>query len=292
LLFRITKSISFKIFPSTFEYKKSTTGELEVTTPRDLFTSENLKKFERPWNDKVPTAFFRGTATGGGVTVETNQRLHLAHLSHLWNKQAEIDMRPADEAPYLDAKIVGWNCRDKKIATGKMTFVDHRKFEFDGDREKNFVPIYEQSKYKYVIYAEGHCAACRYAFMMQLGSVILKVDSTCVADKLWYFPLLQPNIDHIPIKADLSDLKEKIDWCRSNDRECERIAANAKRLYYQYISKDGILDYMQAICIEISKRWVYTPSWAVKTDYESPRLRPCPQFSATTEHGKPRYCEV
>jgi hypothetical protein len=25
------------------------------------------------------------------------------------------------------------------------------------------------------MYIEGHCAACRYGFMMQLGSVILKV---------------------------------------------------------------------------------------------------------------------
>lgn len=28
---------------------------------------------------------------------------------------------------------------------------------------------------RYLVYAEGHCAACRYGFMMRLGSVILKV---------------------------------------------------------------------------------------------------------------------
>jgi len=38
-----------------------------------------------------------------------------------------------------------------------------------------YVPIYEQSAYKYLLYIDGHCAACRYAFMMRLGSVILKV---------------------------------------------------------------------------------------------------------------------
>ena len=27
------------------------------------------------------TAFFRGSATGGGTTIETNQRLHLAQMS-------------------------------------------------------------------------------------------------------------------------------------------------------------------------------------------------------------------
>lgn len=37
------------------------------------------------------------------------------------------------------------------------------------------IPMYEQMKYKYQIYVEGHCAAMRYASMMALGSVILKV---------------------------------------------------------------------------------------------------------------------
>lgn len=39
----------------------------------------------------------------------------------------------------------------------------------------NFVPIYEQARFKYLVYVEGHCAACRYSFLMRLGSVILKV---------------------------------------------------------------------------------------------------------------------
>jgi hypothetical protein len=94
-----------------------------------------------------------------------------------------------------------------------MTFLRKDNFPFEGSREKNFVEIYKQSSFKYLIYVEGHCAACRYGFMMLLGSVILKVDSTCVADKMWYFPLLRPFYDHVPIKSDLSDLKEKIEWC-------------------------------------------------------------------------------
>jgi hypothetical protein len=28
---------------------------------------------------------------------------------------------------------------------------------------------------------------------------------------MWYFPLLRPYVDHVPVKADLSDLDEKIE---------------------------------------------------------------------------------
>lgn len=248
------------VFPGSFQYEVDETGELLVNSPRDLYTIDNLKKFERPWSDKVNTAFFRGSATGGGVTTDTNQRLHAAVLCHEWEK--DQTNQDSSSVPYLDAKIIAWNLRDKKIASTKMTFVNKHNFPFGSDNlRKNFVEIYKQSSYKYLLYIEGHCAACRYGFMMQLGSVILKVDSLCVADQMWYFPLLRPYYDHVPVKSDLSDLKEKIEWCRNNDAICHQIASNAQQLYTKFISRDGILDYMQSIFVEIGRRYTRPASW-------------------------------
>jgi hypothetical protein len=111
-----------------------------------------------------------GTATGGGTTIHNNQRLMVAHLGHIWKDDPE----KGGAVPFVDAAIVGWNMRDKKTADGPMTFLRPKNFDFDAGRH-HFTPIYEQSKYKYLIYVDGHCAACRYGFMMRLGSVILKV---------------------------------------------------------------------------------------------------------------------
>lgn len=52
------------VYPSSFKYTVSPQGEVEVASARDLFTPGNLKRFDCAWQDKVPTAFFRGTATG------------------------------------------------------------------------------------------------------------------------------------------------------------------------------------------------------------------------------------
>lgn len=114
-----------------------------------------------------------------------------------------------------------------------MTYVRKNRFPFEGSKKKNFVEIYKQATYKYVLYIEGHCAACRYGFMMQLGNVILKVTSSCVADKMWYFPLLRPYVDHVPVKADMSDLKEVLEWCHTHDEECQKIASNAKAFFHR-----------------------------------------------------------
>jgi len=129
--------------------------------------------------------------------------------------------------------------------------------------KQHFTPIYEQSKYKYLVYVDGHCAACRYGFMMRLGSVILKVAPRQVADTMWYFPLLKPYVDHVPVKDDLSDLEDQIRWCRNNDAKCKEIGENAKIFFEEYVSKNALLDYVEMVCKQISKRYVKPPDWWV-----------------------------
>ena len=69
---------------------------------------------------------------------------------------------------------------------------------------------------------------------------------------MWYFPLLRPFVDHVPVKSDLSDLRQKIEWCRSHDAECEKIASNAKKLYARFIGREGVIIYMGDYAEELS----------------------------------------
>lgn len=63
-----------------------------------------------------PSVFSRGTATGGGTTRESNQRLALAWQSFEWESSPEHNGKGDDSAgggsaasgvPLLDAAIVG-----------------------------------------------------------------------------------------------------------------------------------------------------------------------------------------
>jgi hypothetical protein len=185
----------------------------------------------------------------------------LAHLSNTWKNEAEFNGdSTGDDVPFLNAEVTTWNLRDKKIAGKPMTFLRNKSFIFDAGRQ-HFIPIYEQSKFKYILYVEGHCAANRYAFLMRLGSVILKVTSRCVADEMWYYPILKPFEDHVPIREDLSDLAEKIQWCRDNDDKCRQIAARANELYERFVSKEAIHDYMEVICNRVAQRFEPPPQW-------------------------------
>jgi hypothetical protein len=77
--------------------------------------------------------------------------------------------------------------------------------------------------------------------MLSTGALILRVlpSAGCPAPDLWYFPMLRPFVDHVPVRADLADLAQQIEWCRAHDEECQAIARRGAELHRRYLSADG-----------------------------------------------------
>jgi uncharacterized Zn finger protein (UPF0148 family) len=266
---------SFFVGPDFADLPLVTTDDWETATGKvfppvcaELRSAKKREENDVPWNKRVCTAFFRGNSTGPGTDATTNQRIRLAKMSIEWENaidtgsNALVAYDASKKCKFLDAGLVGWNMRDRKLQGEAMTFI---KPSLLGIPLVEKVPMYAQAKFKYHVYVDGHCAAMRYASMMPLGAVILKVSSSTKAESMWYFPLLQPydfrsatpNLlgDHISVKSDLSDLKEVIQWCRTHDSECEKIATNSKNLFRRLIAREGQLDYMQLLCYSISQRF-------------------------------------
>ena len=57
-----------------------------------------------------------------------------------------------------------------------------------------------------------------------MGCCVLKVASLH-GFRQWYYDDLVPWTHYVPVAADLSDLLEKIEWCRSHDQACREIAS-------------------------------------------------------------------
>jgi hypothetical protein len=192
--------------------------------------------FDTPWETKKAIAVFRGGSTGFGTTIQTNPRLKVAYLSSL----NEVD--PSDNTPFLDAGITEWNLRPRKIEGEKyLQTIEVDTLPF------SLVPRLspeEQSRYKYIIHIQGHVAAFRLSLELSMGSVILLVHSEY---SLWYTNLLKPFVHYIPVKSDLSDLIERIKWCKENDDKCKEIARNAVIFFKKYLQKDGVFDYLQSL---------------------------------------------
>lgn len=192
------------------------------------------------WETKRPTAVFRGASTGCGVTIETNPRLKLAHMSH----RTVVE----DGFPLLDAGITKWNCRPRKISKQPyLQVIDQSKMGFP---LATFLSPQEQSNYKYIINVDGHVSAFRLSFELSMGSVLLLQESKY---RVWFRSYLQEYVHYVPIKEDLSNLYDQIRWCRAHDDECRQIVANAQLFYKTYLTKKGILDYAQLLFVNIKK---------------------------------------
>lgn len=192
-------------------------------------------KFNYNWSTKKNIAVFRGASTGCGVTIETNPRLKLAHMSLLY-------------PDIIDAGITKFNCRPRKIINSEyLQVIDPKNFSF-----KEIQPLSpeEQSNYKYIIDVDGHVSAFRLSLELSMGSVILLQNSKY---RVWYRRYLQENVHYISIEEDLSNLVEKIKWCIEHDKECEQIAKNAKLFYDTFLTEKGILDYAQMLFVNIKK---------------------------------------
>lgn len=198
-----------------------------------------VKQEESNFKSKIPIAIFRGSSTGDGFTIETNQRLKISHLSSLKKKDK-------DGLPFLDCGITKWNSRCKKLRNStKLQVIDPSTFSFG---LVNFMTLEEQKKYKYIVHIDGHVSAFRLSTMLGLNCCLLIVNSKW---KVWYSDMLKPYEHYIPIKEDLSDLYEQIEWCKNNDDSCEYIANNAVEFASKYLGKEGLFDYGAKVLVEL-----------------------------------------
>jgi len=86
----------------------------------------------------------------------------------------------------------------------------------------------EHFRYKYILIVDGNCIASNHQWVFGSGSVPVMV--THPDNDYWFKRYLIPMVNYVPIKYDLSDLAERIDWLVANDVQAHEIANNARRL--------------------------------------------------------------
>lgn len=182
-----------------------------------------------PFQTKTRLALFRGTATGPANIVD-NQRLQLCAYRH----------------PLLDARLVGWNLRDKvNPRTGAVEIVDPQEVDpllVHPVSRDNFVPLEQQITYRVLVYVEGHSAASRMTPLLASGSLVLWIGTrNAEADRMWYFDQLQPFVHYIPVRPDLSDLGQILEWAMSQDPRVEEIATQGRRFYEDKLAPPHVL---------------------------------------------------
>ena len=154
----------------------------------------------QPWRQRRDVAFFRGSNTGDG----TRERLCALHGAVFGGVRIDARITRASRRFRVAAGVVLPPAAD--VALGK------------------FVPMHAQSQFKYLIVADGHSAPNRVATLLLTGCLILRVRGRSAGRHVWVDRYLEPMVHFVPVRADLSDLEERLRWAASHPRECEALA--------------------------------------------------------------------
>lgn len=175
-----------------------------------------------PWSEKNATGFWRGRDS-------RQERLELVKLS-----RAHPDM--------IDAAFTNF------------FFFKHDESLY-GPLVKH-VSFFDFFKYKYQINIDGTVAAYRLPYLLAGDSVVLKQDSIYYEH---FYNELQPWEHYIPIRADLGDLLEKIQWARDHDEEVKKIAQTGQHFARNHLMGDRIFCYYYKLFKEYAKLQVTEP---------------------------------
>ena len=178
--------------------------------PHMMFERENssfYKKIDKnfiPWDERFEKCIFRGTMENGSPT-------HFTTLKTTKNPRKYL----------LEMKEKGKLDRIIDIGNDNISSV-------------------EMSKCKYILDIDGWSnswGALRWK--LYSGSVVLK---HITPFRQWYYDELLPFVHYIPIKNDFSDLNEKIEWCRQNQKLCKEIGKNGRKFVKDKLNYKNITE--------------------------------------------------
>jgi glycosyltransferase involved in cell wall biosynthesis len=83
-------------------------------------------------------------------------------------------------------------------------------------------------QHKYLLIIDGTGIASNHQWVFASGAVPVMI--THPKNNWWFKKFLKPMENYVPIRYDLSDLEEKLEWLASHDAEAQQIAISAKQL--------------------------------------------------------------
>nr|XP_055060650.1 protein O-glucosyltransferase 1 isoform X1 [Misgurnus anguillicaudatus] len=183
----------------------------------------NKSAAQWPWKKKSPKGFFRGSRT-------SSERDPLILLSR--------------EAPdVVDAEYT----KNQAWKSEKDTL---------GSPPAKEIPLVDHCKYKYLFNFRGVAASFRLKHLFLCGSLVFHVGEEWIE---FFYPQLKPWVHYIPVKQDLSDLRELLQFVKENDGVAEEIAMRGQKFILDHLRMEDVYFYWERLLTDFSKLLKYRP---------------------------------
>ncbi|KAJ7758516.1 glycosyl transferase family 90-domain-containing protein [Mycena maculata] len=197
--------------------------------------SLKLRANDIAWSDKKPQLYWRGTSNGGHIIGDNYRFFPRFRLIDIARNHSDL----------IDAKMT-------RFAEGHCTAECDRKgiikkYNITGPRS----PKEDVYHYKYLLDVDGNTFSGRFLSLLRSGSLVFKE---------YFNDWIRPYEHYIPVKPDLSNLVEKIDWALAHEEEAHRIQETGK-LFAEHVMTDAQNDcYFAAVLLEWARLQSYARS--------------------------------
>uniref|UniRef100_A0A672J1T8 Glycosyl transferase CAP10 domain-containing protein n=1 Tax=Salarias fasciatus TaxID=181472 RepID=A0A672J1T8_SALFA len=186
---------------------------------------DDLKKSaaQWPWKKKESRGFFRGSRTSA-------ERDPLVLLSR--------DAPELVDAEYT--KNQAW--KSEKDTLGRPPAKE--------------IPLVDHCKYKYLFNFRGVAASFRFKHLFLCGSLVFHVGDEW---QEFFYPQLRPWVHYIPVKQDLSNVRELLQFVKDNDAIAQEIAKRGQEFILNHLRMEDVTCYWENLLKQFSQLLTYKP---------------------------------
>ncbi|XP_068165503.1 protein O-glucosyltransferase 1 [Antennarius striatus] len=186
---------------------------------------DDLKKSaaQWPWKNKESRGFFRGSRT-------SPERDPLIILS-----REDPDLVDAEYT-----KNQAW--RSEKDTLGRPPAKE--------------IPLVDHCKYKYLFNFRGVAASFRFKHLFLCGSLVFHVGDEW---QEFFYPQLKPWVHYIPVRQDLHDVRQLLQFAKENDAIAQEIASRGEEFILNHLRMEDISCYWERLLTEYSRLLTYKP---------------------------------
>lgn len=197
---------------------------------------ETLHSQWTPWHDRRPIIVWRGAANG---PIQPPSEVDKSNWDWLPRAKLCETARDLRHKYPIDAKLTG--------LTPNVAANYSLKIEDFGSLFGDFVKPAAMAEFRYVVDIDGFSNAWSGLHQKLLtGSTVLKVESPRGYQQ-WYYDRLEPWTHYVPIKGDLSDLEDALDFVMSNESEAEEIGFAGRNLALSLTVDEAITNLSSAM---------------------------------------------
>ncbi len=191
------------------------------------------------WDRKIEKAFWRGSGTdmwsGGNYSVDN-------WFLHARGRACQLSQIFPDLIDAAFTHFHSW-----LVTPGQL------------ERLQEIVPmapiasIEQHLDYKYQLQITGFMANFpRDRWQFYSGNVVFRHDPP---HEMFWYSLLVPWKHYIPVKSDLSDLVEKIQWAKDHDQDCQNMAIEARKFAEEHFMPEHIALYCYKAIMRYATLW-------------------------------------